>query len=421
MKKYFPLYLFILIIFGLGYFLLRNKINKKGEVTNIEISQNQNKATKPNYEFGINTDSFVVHKGIIQANQVLSNILLKHHVPYSEIDEIVQKSKNIFNVRSIAAGNNYMVLCAKDSLEKAQCFIYQPNAINFVVFDLRDSIKIYKSEKKVETKIRQSSGIINSSLYQTLDDKNISPMLAIKLADIYAWTIDFYQIQKGDWFKVIYEENFVDHQSIGIGKILAAQFNHYNEDYHAYYFVQDSVGDPARPAGGYFDEKANSLRRAFLKSPLKFGRLTSGYSLKRFHPIQKRMKPHFGTDYAAPTGTPIMTTGDGVVIASTFSKYNGNFVKIKHNSTYTTQYLHMSKRAVKVGQHVRQGDIIGYVGSTGLATGPHVCYRFWKNGEQVNSLKQKLPPSIPVKKENLRAFEKTMRKYLLQVNEIVIM
>jgi murein DD-endopeptidase MepM/ murein hydrolase activator NlpD len=365
----------------------------------------------PTIEYGFNTDSFTVYKDVIKPNEFLANILLKYKIPYPEIDALAKNSKEVFDVRKIAAGKNYTILCSKDSSGAAKCFIYEPNAIDYVVFDMRDSISIYKGKKEVTTEIKEASGTITSSLYQALDNANVSPVLAIEMADVYAWTIDFYRIQKGDWFKVIYEERFVDGESIGIGKVLAANFNHYEKDFFACYFVQDSIGD-------YFDDEANSLRRAFLKSPLKFGRLTSGFTMRRFHPVQKRNKPHLGTDYAAPSGTPIMATGDGVVIASAYSKYNGNYVKVQHNSTYTTQYLHMSKRAAKVGQHVKQGDCIGYVGSTGLATGPHVCYRFWKNGSQTNHLKEDFPPSEPVKKEHLDRFTKKLNKYKTKVNKI---
>lgn len=366
---------------------------------------------EPVIEYGFNTDSFTVYKGIIKPNEFLANILLKYHIPYPKIDQLAKQSREIFDVKKLAAGKSYTILCSKDSLGKAQCFIYEPNAVDYVVFDMRDSVSIYRGKKEVTTKIQQASGTIKSSLYQTLDDANVSPVLAIEMADVFAWTIDFYRIQKGDWFKVIYEERFVDGKSIGIGRVLASNFNHYSKDFFACYFVQDSIGD-------YFDIEANSLRRAFLKSPLKFGRLSSGFTMRRFHPVQKRNKPHLGTDYAAPNGTPIMATGDGVVIASAFSKYNGNFVKVKHNSTYTTQYLHMSKRAAKVGQYVIQGDIIGYVGSTGLATGPHVCYRFWKNGSQTNHLKEDFPPSEPVEPAHLKRFKKELKKYKDKVDKI---
>jgi murein DD-endopeptidase MepM/ murein hydrolase activator NlpD len=382
--------------------------NRQVNKTNIEIKDS---VYEPIIEYGINVDSFNVHKGLIQINQVLGKILSRHHVSASKIDQLAKASKKVFDVRRIASGKSYMVLCSKDSIEKAEYFIYAPNAIDYVVFDMRDSISIYKGKKEVVTKIKTASGIIKSSLYQTLDDADVSPVLAIEMADVFAWTIDFYRIQKNDWFKVVYEERFVDGESIGIGKVLASNFNHYSKDFFACYFVQDSIGD-------YFDIEANSLRRAFLKSPLKFGRLTSGFTMRRFHPVQKRNKPHLGTDYAAPTGTPIMTTGDGIVIAASYTGGNGNYVKVQHNSTYTTQYLHMSKRGVKVGQHVIQGDVIGYVGSTGLATGPHVCYRFWKNGSQTNHLKEDFPPSKPVEPAHLERYKKELKKYENQINKI---
>lgn len=367
----------------------------------------------PVFEYGIQTDSFEVYKDVIKPNEFLANILLKYKIPYPEIDKMVKGAEGIFDVRKIAAGKNYTVMCSKDSLGKAQCFVYEPNSVEYVVFDMRDSLKIYKEKREITTQIRTTSGVITSSLYKTLQDEKVSPVLAIEMANVYAWTIDFYRIQENDWFKVIYEEKFVDGKSIGIGKVLAAEFNHENRDYFAYYFEQDSVGD-------YFDAKANSLRRAFLKSPLEFGRLTSGFTMKRYHPVQKRNKPHLGTDYAAPKGTPILATGNGTVIESARKTYNGNYVKVKHNSTYTTQYLHMSKRAVKRGDKVKQGDVIGYVGSTGLATGPHVCYRFWKNGQQVNHLKEDFPPSEPIKPAYKEPFEKQKVKYDNQLHQIKV-
>lgn len=386
--------------------------NTNSELKENQIVEQKDTLVPPTIKYGINVDSFTVHENNIQPNEFLANILLKHHIPYTEIDALVKASDSIFDVRKIAAKHKYMVLTNKDSTEKAAYFIYEITSIKYVVYDLRDSITVTLGEKEVTTKVNTSSGVIKSSLYQTLDDANASTMLALKMADVYAWSIDFYRIQKGDWFKVIYEEKFVEGKSIGLGKIIAANFNHYEKDFFACYFVQDSLG------GDYFDAEANSLRKAFLKSPLKFGRLTSGFTMRRFHPVQKRNKPHLGTDYAAPAGTPIMATGDGVVIASAYSVYNGNYVKVQHNSTYTTQYLHMRKRNAKVGQYVKQGDCIGYVGSTGLATGPHVCYRFWKNGSQTNHLSEDFPPSEPVKPEHLAKFKKELKKNQIKVNKI---
>ncbi|MCB9360407.1 MAG: peptidoglycan DD-metalloendopeptidase family protein [Flavobacteriales bacterium] len=381
--------------------------------TEEELISLEDTIPEPTFEYGIQTDSFTVHKGVIQPNEFLANILLKYKIPYPEIDKLVKEAEGVFNVKNLHVGKNYTIMCSNDSLEKAQCFIYEPNAVEYVVFDMRDSLRIYKERREITTKIKTTSGVITSSLYKTLQDEKVSPVLAIEMANVYAWSIDFYRIQENDWFKVMYEEKFVDGQSIGIGKVLAAEFNHSGKNYNAYYFEQDSVGD-------YFDAKANSLRRAFLKSPLEFGRLTSGFTMKRFHPVQKRNKPHLGTDYAAPKGTPILATGNGVVIESAHKVYNGNYVKIKHNSTYTTQYLHMTKRAVKTGQSVKQGDVIGYVGSTGLATGPHVCYRFWKNGQQVNHLNEDFPPSEPIKPAYKAPFELKKAEFDKQLQKVKV-
>ena len=347
--------------------------------------------------YGITVDSFTVVESKIEKNEFLANILLPYNINYVTIDQLAKKSKTIFDVRKIAVGKNYTLLLSKDSLPKAEYFIYEIDAIDYVIYDLRDSIDIVRKQKPVETKIRTASGSINSSLYQTLQEADANPYLAVKLADIFAWSIDFYRIQKGDEFKVIFEEKFVDGKSIGVGKIEAAEFKHFDRSFFAFGFDVDNKRE-------YYDEEANSLRKAFLKSPLKFSRLSSRFTMRRFHPVQKRWKAHLGTDYAAPRGTPIMATSDGVVIKSSYTRGNGKYVKLRHNSVYETQYLHMNRRNVKVGQQVRQGDIIGYVGSTGLATGPHVCYRFWKNGKQVDHLREDFPSAEPISPEIKEAF-----------------
>jgi murein DD-endopeptidase MepM/ murein hydrolase activator NlpD len=368
-----------------------------------------------NMEYGMIADSFSVYKGKIERNQFLADILLKYNVSYPEIDKLVKNAKDIFDVRDIRHGRDYAVYCRKDSTGKAACFVYEPSPTEYVVFDLRDSISVFKGQKEIEVKTKEASGVITSSLFETLVDNDLSPALALELSDIYAWTIDFYRIQKGDYFKVVFDEHYVDDEFIGVGKIHAANFNHMGNPFYAFSFNDGDFED-------YYDENGESLRKAFLKSPLKFGRLTSGYTKRRFHPVQKRWKAHLGTDYAAPRGTPIMSTGDGVVIAAQYSKYNGNYVKIRHNATYTTQYLHMTKikSGIRAGVKVKQSDIIGYVGSTGLATGPHVCYRFWKNGSQVDHRREKLPPSKPVKEDMREEFEQEMHKQKQQLDSIPI-
>lgn len=369
---------------------------------------------KPTFEYGIRTDTFTVYKGNIQLNEIITNLLLKFSLPQDKIMEMVNKSKTVYDIeRNLIAGKNYTILCEKDSLNQPRCFIYEPNSTEYVVFDFRDSIQVYRKKRPIKTEIKTASGTITSSLYKTLEDQNINPVLAVELSNIFAWTIDFYRIQKNDSFKVIYEEKFVDEKPVGLGKIIAAHFSHAGKEFQGHYFEQNGVAD-------YFDEKAFSVRKAFLKSPLKFGRLTSGYTMKRFHPVQKINKAHLGTDYAAPKGTPILATGNGVVTESGHGVFNGNYVKIRHNSTYTTQYLHMSKRAVKAGHKVTQGEVIGYVGSTGLATGPHVCYRFWKNGKQVNHLREDFPTAEPIQKQFKDSFEIILKENNSRFDKIQI-
>jgi len=386
----------VTLIFTILLFLCDGDDIQKEEALAMQMADTTIQIPIPDSAYGFPIDSFVIHKGNIKRNEFLADILLKYGVDYQSIDRLAKASRDVFDVRYLRHGNNYAIICANDSSEKALCFVYEPNGIDYVVYDLRDSINIYKGQKEVETRTREASGIINSSLFLTLQEQHISPALAMEMANVYAWTIDFYRIQKGDYFKVIFDEMYVDDQFIGVGKIHSADFHHADRDFYAFEFENATGAD-------YFDEEGNSLRKAFLKSPLKFGRLTSGYTKRRFHPVQKRWKAHLGTDYAAPTGTPILAVGDGVVIDAKFSRFNGNYVKIRHNGTYTTQYLHMSKigQGMKPGKAVRQGDVIGYVGSTGLATGPHVCFRFWKNGKQVDHRSEPMPPSKPID-ENLR-------------------
>ena len=329
----------------------------------------------------------------IKSGQNLSEILGAHGVSYPDIHRLVEKSKKVYSPRNIAAGKEYtLIFDHQDSLAQ---FVYHKSRIDYIVYNLKDSMYIVKKSHKVDTIQRTKEANIQNSLSADLGNS----ALVQKLSEIYAWQIDFFHVQKNDEIKVLYEEYFVKNESVGIGKILASQFNHRGEDFYAFYY-------PQKNATNYFDEKGNSLKKAFLKAPLNFTRISSRFTRRRYHPVQKRYKAHLGTDYAAPRGTPIRAVGDGVVIASTYNRFNGNYVKIKHNSIYTTQYLHMSKRkkGLSVGKRVRQGDVIGYVGSTGLASGPHLCFRFWKHGKQVDALRVKLPPSSPIKSSSRAAF-----------------
>lgn len=349
---------------------------------------------EPNIAYGYNLDNFQVINDTIQVNETLGQILNRYHLTPAKIYEISNQVKDSFDIRKIKAGKSYTILTSKDSLEKAQVFIYKPNEIDYQVLDFSDSItQVKKESKPVNRKVQKVAGVINSSLFMALNEQGLNDLLALKLSDIYAWTVDFYHVYKGDKFKIIYDELFIDDSvSVGIGKIHAAYFEHHGKPLYAFNYVVDST----EAFSEYFDEESRNLRKAFLKSPIKFGRISSRYNMHRYLKMYGRVKPHLGTDFAAPVGTPIMSTANGVVVKSTYARGNGNYVKIKHNATYSTQYLHMQKRAVKVGDVVKQGQVIGYIGMTGFTNGPHVCYRFWKNGKQVDALKQELPAAKPM-------------------------
>lgn len=348
------------------------------------------------YKFGYSLNNFTVINDTVAKGESFGEILDRHHIWPPKILEISKKAKNTFDVRRLRAGKPYTILATRDSIEKAQIFIYQNDLINFTVLDFKDSIiHTYKGKKEVKTVIKKTAGKITNSLSEALDKQGINAIIANDLSEIYAWSIDFFRLQKNDSFKVIYEQKYVeDSIPAGFGKIKAAYFEHVGKPFYAFNYVSDSITGIEE----YYDEKANHLRRAFLKAPLKFSRISSRYNLKRRIAYYGKTKAHRGTDFAAPVGSPIMSTANGRVIESRYKGGNGHYVKIRHNSTYATQYLHMKKRKVKVGQYVKQGDVIGWVGMTGNTSGPHVCYRFWKNGVQVDPLKQKLPPARAMKK-----------------------
>ena len=355
---------------------------------------------KENIEFGFNLDNYKVDRDTIKFGDSFGEIMLRNKLSYSQIYNIVQSIKDSFDVRWLTAGKPYVILSSKDSLPNPQYFIYQPNLLNYVVIDFSnfDSITAYNEKKPFKIVKKSTSGIINNSLSETMDQNGLPWELINQLSDIYAWTIDFTRIQKGDRFKIVYNERYIeDTILVGIKSIDAAYFQHNGEELYAYNFVVDSF----KKTPEFFDQNGSSLQRTFLKSPLRFSNISSRYNLnRRIAYYGNKVRPHKGTDFAAPTGTPIMATADGKVIKSSYTRGNGYYVKIQHNNKYATQYLHMQKKGrVKQGQYVKQGEVIGRIGMTGNTSGPHVCYRFWKNGKQVDPFKQKLPPGKPVPKE----------------------
>ena len=369
------------------------------------------------YEFGYKLNDFKVIKDTIKKGESFGIILDRHHVYYPKINAIAKKIKDTFDVRRIRAGIPYMILASKDTLEKAEIFIYKNSKASATIVDFKDStIVAYNYRKPIKIIEKEVSGKIYSTLSEAMDSLHLNPNLTNDVADIYAWTLDFLKLQRGDRFKLIYEEKFIDDSVfVGYGKVKAALFDHNNRDFYAYRFVPDSI----KKIPEYYDNKGNMLRSQFLRSPIKFQyRVSSRYNLRRKIALYGRVKPHKGTDFAAKVGTPIMATANGKVTESRRKGGNGNYVKIRHNNTYSTQYLHMSRRKVKRGQYVKQGDIIGYVGMTGNTSGPHVCYRFWKNGRQVDPFKQKLPSAKPLKKSLKPSYLKFIKPLEAQLDKI---
>ena len=357
-------------------------------------------------DYGIPLDLYNVEEGKVGRNQTLSDLLQPLGVSLQEIYQISLLPDSLVNERKIKQGNPYLFYSLKDAhievpRNAEAIFIYEKDQLNFVAISIDpDSIWARNGRKPVETRQQVASGIIETSLWESMLAADANPMLAIELSEIFAWTIDFFGLQQGDRYKVIYEESFVDSSSLGIDKILGAWFYHNETDFWAIPFVQDSIRS-------FFDEEGNSLRKAFLKAPLRFSRISSGFSHSRYHPVLKIRRPHHGVDYAAPTGTPVHTVGDGVITKVGYQKGGGgNYVRIKHNSVYSTTYMHLSGfgKGVRQGVYVKQGDVIGYVGSSGLATGPHLDFRFYKNGSAVNPLKVEAPPVEPIHEKNRRAY-----------------
>ncbi len=339
--------------------------------------------------FGMPTDELSMVEAMVERNQTFSDLLSPYGVTYERIVTLARDHRDVFDVRRLKFGRPYRVYT--DTSGVGRYMIYQPTLASYVVFDLGSEPSIRIGERALEVRERTIEGFIEESLYMTLLDQDIHPTVANRMADVFAWQIDFSRLQEGDAFRIRFEEQYVGDEFFDIGDVLAARFIHRGDDYYAFHFQRDEVDE-------HYDENGQSLRKAFLIAPVEYKRISSSFSYRRYHPVQKRYKAHLGTDYAANTGTPIMATGDGVVTEARYGQYNGNYVKIRHNGTYTTQYLHMSKikSGIRPGVRVKQGDTIGFVGSTGLASGPHVCYRFWKNGEQVDHRREKIPSVGPI-------------------------
>lgn len=356
----------------------------------------------PKLEYNINTALYQIEEGIIKNGQVLSEIFAEFGVENQTLLSILDFNKDVFDVRTLRAGKKYKVYKEKDT-QKPKYFIYEPDKINYLIFNLEPDSEIIKGQRPVDTLRREFAGEITSSLWNAFSDYDIEsaqiPVLTAKMEDALAWSVDFHHIQPNDQFKLIFDEYYVDGELVSIGEMEAAWFSASGKEYYAISFDNGKYD-------GYYNLEGRPMKKAFLKAPVKFSRISSRYNLNRFHPVLKTRRPHLGTDYAAPYNTEIYATANGVIDRIGRTGGNGNFIRIKHDDTYSTQYLHMNKfaKGMKKGVHVKQGEVIGYVGSTGLATGPHVCYRFWKNGKQVDPLRENLPEPAPMDDSYMPAF-----------------
>ncbi len=381
-----------------------------------EITVKAEKKIAKNSDFGFNYTDFNVVQDTVKRGDSFGAIIEGQNIGVKKIHEIVAQTKDTFNVRSIKIDKAYVLLRSKDKKNKLQFFIYQPDAIHYYVLDFRDTAVVaYKKTKPVTIRRKIIGGVLKGSLSETLSNARVSTSLAQKITKIYSWSIDFFKIKKGDRFGITFTERYINDSIYdGVDDLEAVFFEYKGKIIYAFPFVQNESSGKVE----YYDENGKTLKNFFLKTPIKFSRITSRFSMNRFHPVQRRWKAHKGTDYAAPTGTPITTTASGVVEQTGYTAGNGNYVKVKHNGTYSTQYLHMSKILVRRGQRVNQGDVIGRVGSTGLASGPHVCYRFWKNGVQIDALKLNLPTGEPLTGTNRARFLKTMEPLKRELDSV---
>jgi murein DD-endopeptidase MepM/ murein hydrolase activator NlpD len=366
---------------------------------------------KPNVKYGLNLDEYEVEDSVVGQNEFFSKILTKCYEDYNSVHKMVESTNNVFDSRMLRAGRNYSILTPKGGT-KPSYLIYEDSPFCYIQYDLQHFCA-QKIEKPREKRLEVVSGVINkgSSLYKSMIEAGIVAYqnLTNKMEKALAWSVDFHHLQEGDQYKIYYEKIYVEGEEIAAGDLVAVHFKHRGKDF---YSIKYENGD----IKGYYDETGFSARKAFLKAPVEFSRISSRYNLRRYHPVLKKVRAHLGIDYAAPSGTPIIAVGDGVIEKAEYAGGNGNYVKIKHDKQYQTQYLHMSKfaKGIRPGTYVKQGDVIGYVGSTGLATGPHVCFRFWQNGKQIDFMTADLPKSTPMPDSELPNYFK-FRDSILQV------
>lgn len=361
---------------------------------------------------GFDQDSLTVKEGVVKSGQFFSTLLGSLGMNAQDAYNLTQACDTVFDVKTLRVGQSYKAYYSTE--DKLEYLVYDRDRMSCVVFDCTSPFDAWVYVKPVEFRDRYADVTISSSLWNDMLAADVSPLLILSLSDIYAWTVDFFGLQKGDRFRVLYQEKLCDGNVIAVDTVRYAVFSHNGEDFPAILFDQKDGGNI------WWNEKGESMRKAFLKAPLKYSRISSGFSYARRHPVTRKVQPHTGVDYAAPKGTPVMTIGDGVITSMKYEGAGGNTVRIRHNSVYSTAYLHLSKygKGLKVGQRVRQGDVIGYVGSTGRSTGPHLDFRVWKNGSPINPLKMDSPPAEPLKAEFKDEFAAAYRDYQHEIDAI---
>ena len=355
-------------------------------------------------------DSLDFKEGKVRNGQFFSTLLTSLGLSAGEAYNLTQACGEVFDVRTLRVGNTYKAYYS----QRLEYLVYDRDRTSQIIFQCQPPYEVSIYEKPITVEQRYADVTISNSLWVDMTDAGVSPNLILSLSDIYAWTVDFFGLQKGDRFRVLYDEKMCDGEVISVDTVRYAVFTHNGSDLPAVMYNQKDGGNI------YWNEKGESMRKAFLKAPLHYSRISSGFSNARRHPVTRKVQPHYGVDYAAPTGTPVMSIGDGVVTSVKYEGAGGNVVRIKHNSVYSTAYLHLSKYAkgLKAGQRVRQGEVIGYVGSTGRSTGPHLDFRVWKNGSPINPIKMDSPPAEPLNGEHKDAFNSASEKYKAQIDTI---
>ena len=409
MRKYVPEFLLVLfsIILIIGILFYINPF--------LNLSRTEEVVPQPEIKtaWGFTVDSVKIDTLRVKPNQCLSDMLTGKGISLSVVDQLAKNADTIFDVRKIKTGNPYYFISSLSS-PQPECMVYEESAVNYYLFSLTDSLLVTKGVKDVDTIRSTMSGVIESSLWNSYIDQGANPVLAVTLSEIFAWTVDFFGIQKGDRYKVLYDQYVVDGNPAGLGRVDAALFISGRDTVTAFYFAGNGQE-------GYFDASGNSLRKAFLKAPLSYSRISSRFSSNRYHPVLKIRRPHYGVDYAAPIGTPVHSIGDGVVVKKAYQKGGGgNYLVIKHNSVYTSEYMHLSRYAngIATGVRVKQGQLIAFVGMTGLASGPHLDFRMFLNGTPVDPLKVKTPPVEPISEVNRALFNTVRDSLMIKIDSI---